>query len=210
MLPLSLLLLTSLLLPSSKAHCPEKFSYETCHHLHQLFEQALLSSSQNLYKLREEYFPSSKPPPIYGHVGYIIHYNYSNSTPACDGNTVKSPQPPLEHSKCFPWSNSAILACIDPIFLSKLQLHLLDLLLQNAGAVAANLTDCEDQQHPDTSMHDIHLQLTLDLKDELQCVPSEDQVSTVLADLTSWVNVRHRCKFANGYLTIHNHFFDVS
>jgi len=65
-----------ILLPSSTAYCPEKYSYEVCHQLYHLFEQALLANPQNLYKLREEYFPSSRSSPAYGHVGYNISVVY--------------------------------------------------------------------------------------------------------------------------------------
>ena len=197
MLPPTLLLITSFLLPLSTGYCPEKFSYKTCYQLHQAFEHALLASSENRYKLREEYLPSSESPPAYGHVGYNIiyhnnniesNYNRHSTTPACDEDDVKLPQVPVEHSRCIPWSSTAILAYIDPMFLNSFQLHLLDLLLQKAGAVAVNLRECGNQYHPLSSMH-VHLNLTLELHEQLPCMPSEDQMLTVLADLTSWVRL---------------------
>ena len=189
--PLTILLITFLLLPSSSAYCPEKYSYQVCHQLYHLFEQALLASPPNLYKLREEYFPSSRSSPVYGHVGYNISYVYStsfsyNTTPPCDGNHVNTPLLPIKHSKCIPWSSSAILAYIDPMYLNSFQINLLDRLFQNAGAVAANLSDCRNQYHQISSGH-AHLQLLLHLQEELPCLPSEEQVSAVLEDLTSWV-----------------------
>ena len=189
--PLTILLITFLLLPSSSAYCPAKYSYQVCHQLYHLFEQALLASPPNLYKLREEYFPSSRSCPVYGHVGYNISYMYStsfsyNTTPPCDGNHVNTPWLPIKHSKCIPWSSSAILAYIDPMYLNSFQINLLDRLFQNAGAVAANLSDCRNQYHQFSSMH-VHLQLLLHLQEELPCLPSEAQVSAVLEDLTSWV-----------------------
>ena len=197
MLPPTLLLITSFLLPLSTAYCPEKFSYKTCYQIHQAFEDALLASSENKYKLREEYLPSSKSSPVYGHVGYNIIYpnnniesnNRHNTTPACDEDNVKLPQVPIEHSRCIPWSSTAIFAYIDPMFLNSFQLHLLDLLLQEAGAAAVNLRECGSQYHPPSSMH-VHLNLTLELHEELPCVPSEDQMLAVLADLTSWVSLK--------------------
>ena len=190
-LPLTILLITFLLLPSSTAYCPEKYSYQVCHQLYHLFEQALLASPQNLYKIREEYFPSSRASPVYGHVGYNISYDYGtsfsyNATRPCDGNDVKSPLVPMKHSKCIPWSSSAILAYIDPMYLNSFQINLLDRLFQNVGAVAANLSDCANQYHQMSSMH-VHLQLMLRLQEELPCIPSVEQASAVLEDLTSWV-----------------------
>ena len=190
-LPLTILLITFLLLPSSTAYCPEKYSYQVCHQLYHLFEQALLASPQNLYKIREEYFPSSRASPVYGHVGYNISYDYDasffyNATRPCDGNDVKSPLVPMKHSKCIPWSSSAILAYIDPMYLNSFQINLLDRLFQNVGAVAANLSDCANQYHQMSSMH-VHLQLMLRLQEELPCIPSVEQASAVLEDLTSWV-----------------------
>ena len=197
-LPLILLFIQSLLLPPSTAYCPEKFSYKTCHQLNQAFEHALLASSENQYKLREEYLPSSGSPPVYGHVGYTIyhHYNFDasnyNNTSACDKDNVRSSQSLIEHSRCIPWSSYAILVYIDPMFVNSFQLHLLDLMLQNAGAVAVNLSDCENQHHPASSLH-IHLNLTLELHEKLPCIPSEAQMHTVLADLTSWVRLHLQC-----------------
>lgn len=197
MLPPTLLLITSFLLPLSTAYCPEKFSYKTCYQLHQTFEHALLASSENLYKLREEYLPSSKSSPVYGHVGYNIiyhnntiesNYNWNNTTPACDEDNVKLPQVPIEPSRCIPWSSTAILAYIDPMFSNSFQLYLVDLLLQEVGAVAVNLRECGSQYHPPSSMH-VHLNLTLELHEELPCMPSKDQMLAVLADLTSWVRL---------------------
>ena len=193
MLHLILLFITSFLLPPSTAHCPEKYSYKTCHPLHQAFEHALLASSENRYKLQEEYLPSSKSSPVYGHVSYNVIYhiesnNWYNTTNACDEDNVKLPQVPIEHPRCIPWSSSAILVYIDPMFVNSFQLHLLDLLLQEAGAVAVNLRECGNQYHPASSMH-VHLNLTLELQEELPCVPSEHQMLTVLADLTSWVRL---------------------
>ena len=190
---LLLILLLATLLPVT-AHCPEKYSYETCYQLYEAFERALLASSENRYKLREEYLPSSKSPPVYGHIGYVIHYNiekhdWYNTTPACDEDNVKLPQVPIEHSRCISWSSSAILAYIDPMFLNSFQLHILDLLLQNAGAAAVSLSDCGNQ-YRSPSMH-VHLQLTLELQEELPCVLSEDQMLAVLADLTSWVRLEN-------------------
>ena len=189
-----MLLLLVTLLPAT-AHCPEKYPYETCYQLYEAFERALLASSENRYKLREEYLPSSKSPPVYGHIGYEIRYNYIekhhdwyNITPASgDQDNVKLPQIPIEYSGCISWSSSAILAYIDPMFLNSFQLHMLDLLLQNAGASAVSLRDCRNQYHS-PSMH-VHLQLTLELQEELPLVPSEDQMLAVLADLTSWVRL---------------------
>ena len=189
--PLTILFITFLLLPSSTAYCPGKYSYQVCHQLYHLFEQALLASPQNLYKIREEYFPSSRVSPVYGHVGYNIRYKYTasfsyNATPPCDGNNVKSPLVPIKHSKCIPWSSSAILAYIDPMYLNSFQINLLDRLFQNAGAVAGNLSDCANQYHQMSSMH-VHLWLMLRLQEELPCIPSVEQASAVLEDLTSWV-----------------------
>ena len=188
MFPGLLLVLLLVTLAPATAHCPEKYSYKTCYQLYEAFERALLASSENRYKLREEYLPSSKSSPIYGHIGYVIHYDIGqyNSTPACDENSGELPQVPIEHSRCISWSSSAILTYIDPMFLNSFQLHLLYLLLQNAGAVAVSLSDCENQ-YRSPSMH-VHLQLTLELQEELPCVPSENQVLAVLADLTSWVS----------------------
>ena len=182
-----MLLLLVTLLPAT-AHCPEKYPYETCYQLYKAFERALLASSENRYKLREEYLPSSKSPPVYGRIGYVIHYNIGkfNNTPA-SGDEDNLPQLPVEHSRCISWSSSAILAYIDPMFLNSFQLHILDLLLQNAGASAVSLNDCGNQYHS-PSMH-VHLQLTLELQEELPLVPSEDQMLAVLADLTSWVRL---------------------
>ena len=194
---LILLFITSLLLPPSTAYCPEKFSYKTCHQLRHSFERALLASSENQYKLREEYFPSSGSSPVYGHVGYAIHHSYLeessyNGTRACDKDNVRWPQFLIEHSRCIPWSSSATLVYIDPMFLNSFQLHLLDMLLQNAGAVAVNLSDCGNQHHSVSSLH-VHLNLTLELHEDLPCMPSEAQMHTALADLTSWVRLELQC-----------------
>ena len=197
-LHLIFVLITSLLLPPSTAYCPEKYSYKTCHQLYHSFQRALLASSENQYKLREEYFPSSGSSPVYGHVGYAIHHNQNleesnyNTTRACDKDNVRLPQLLIEHSRCIPWSSNAILVYIDPMFLNSFQLHLLDLLLQNAGAVAVNLSDCGNQHHQVSSLH-VHLNLTLELYEELPCMPSEHQMLTVLADLTSWVMLELQC-----------------
>lgn len=115
------------------------------------------------------------------HVGYNISYKYSasfsyNGTCPCDGNPVKSPLLPIKHSKCIPWNSSAILAYTDQN----------NLLFQNAGAGAANLSDCRNQYHQVSSIH-VHLQLSLHLHEDLPCLPSVEQVSAVLEDLTSWV-----------------------
>lgn len=188
-----ILLLLVTLLPAT-AHCPEKYSYETCYQLYEAFERALLANSENRYKLREEYLPSSKSPPVYGHIGYIIRYNIAkhhdlyNITPA-SGDEDILPQLPVEHSGCISWSSSAILTYIDPMFLNSFQLHILDLLLQNAGAAAVRLNECGNQYHS-PSMH-VHLQLTLELQEELPFAPSEGQMLAVLADLTSWVRLEN-------------------
>ena len=183
-----MLLLLVTLLPAT-AHCPEKYSYNTCYPLYKAFEHALLANSENRYKLHEEYLPSSKSPPVYGRVGYVIRYNIDrfNITPASGEDNP--PQLPVEHSRCISWSSSAILAYIDPMFLKSFQLRILDLLLQNAGAAAVSLNDCGNQYHS-PSMH-VHLQLTLELQEELPFAPSEDQMLTVLADLTSWVRLEN-------------------
>ena len=55
-----LLVLLLVTLAPATAHCPEKYSYKTCYQLHEAFERALLASSENRYKLCEEFFPSSK------------------------------------------------------------------------------------------------------------------------------------------------------
>ena len=178
MFPGLLLVLLLVTLAPATAHCPEKYSYKTCYQLYEAFERGLLASSENRYKLREEFFPSSKSSPVYGHVGYVIlykvesHHDWNNITP--------------QYFNCISWSSSAILTYIDPMFLNSFQLHLLYLLLQNTGAVAVSLSDCENQ-YRSPSMH-VHLQLTLELQEELPCVPSENQVLAVLADLTSWVS----------------------
>ena len=192
-----LLVLLLVTLAPATAHCPEKYSYKTCYQLHEPFQRALLASSENRYKLREEFFPSSKSSPVYGHVGYAIlykiesHHDWNNSTPtpACGGNSGELPRVPIKYFNCISWSSSAILTYIDPMFLNSFQLHLLYLLLQNTGAVAVSLSDCGNQYHS-PSMH-AHLQLTLELQEELPCVPSENQMLAVLADLTSWVRLEN-------------------
>ena len=97
---------------------------------------------------------------------------------------------PIKHSKCILWISSAILAYIDPMYLNSFQImdqiNLLDWLFQNAEAGAANLSDCRNQYHQVSSIH-VHLQLSLHLHKDLPCLPSVEQVSAVLEDLTSWV-----------------------
>ena len=183
-----LLTLLATLATTSLAYCPGHYSYETCFQLYSALETALLNHTsvraQNLYNLREEYFPSSHPPPLYGHVSYTILLKAdptSKNITLCDGAQPDTAIKNLNGSKhLFLWSDSGLLAKLEPYILSFYQLEILSYIFGAVGII-----DYRFYPYPPKPSY-VVLNLTLQLE-TMPCTPSKDQLLITLKDLTSWV-----------------------
>ncbi len=184
-----LLLLPTILLSNSPlsalAYCPEAYPPETCSHLHTTFETALLASRQNLYNLKEEFYPSSHKSPVYGQVSFALKIKPDVSKSMCpsDNKEEKQATPEeLSSSYMFIWTSSGLLGRIDPMTLSFYQPEILSKIYSSVGILDYSF----DFQKPQPSF--IELELKLDVENNLTCTPSVRQLTTSLADMTSWVS----------------------
>ena len=175
------------LLTTSLAYCPGRYTYETCSLLYNALESALINNSsvstQNRYNLREEYFPSSHLPPLSGHVNYTIITTADFSIiRLCDGAQPSTVIKNLNGSKqLFLWSDSGLLAKLEPYTLSFYQLEILSYIFGAVGII-----DYRFYPYPPKPSY-IVLNLTLELQ-TLPCAPTKDQLRISLQDLTSWVS----------------------
>ena len=91
-------------------------TYHECAKLYSAIENALLESPGSLYKVYNNFFPSSGSEPTYVLVNVYLHkLNDSGVFSAC-------------------WTSSAVLKSVAPTVLASLQPNLLSLLLQTVGA----------------------------------------------------------------------------
>ena len=185
---LFLLSFLAALLTVSLAYCPGHHSHETCSLLYSALESALLDNSsvstQNLYNLREEFFPSSHSPPEYGDVRYNIVTTADFALPnkLCNGAENITVVKNLNGSdRLFVWSYSGLLAKLDPYMLSFYQLEILSYVFGAVGII-----DYWFDPNPPKAYY-IVLNLTLELV-TLPCAPTEAQLRSSLQDLTSWVS----------------------
>ena len=191
------------LLSASLAYCPGRYSHRTCSQLYSALESALLDNSsvsaQNLYNLREEYFPSSHSPPEYGDVNYtiVIPENFTFPTEPCGEAKQEIIIQNLNGSNySFEWSDSGLLAKLDPYMLSFYQLEILSYVFGAAGII-----DYRFNPNPAKASY-IVLDLTLELV-TLPCAPSDAQLRSSLLDLTSWVSeTKGRCHTSEKSLLI--------
>ena len=184
------------LLTTSLAYCPGHYSHETCSLLYNALESALLDNSsvstQNLYNLREEFFPSSHSPPEYGNVSYTIVTTADFTLPVklCKGAEQSTIVESLNGSNySFLWSYSGLLAKLDPYMLSFSQLEILSYVFGAVGII-----DYRFNPIPLKASY-IVLNLTLELV-TLPCAPTEAQLRSSLQDLTSWVSETEGAKLA--------------
>lgn len=166
------------------AYCPEAYPQETCFNLYTAFESAIVTSKLHLYKLKEEFLPSSHRSPIYGYVHYKLKGDFS--APACssgdkDKQEMKAAEDELSSTHEFVWTTSGILGRIDPKILSFYQLELLTSIYGTVGILEYSFAP----QKPKPFF--IFMELELDVGN-ITCVPSVPQLKTSLADITSWVS----------------------
>ena len=174
------------------AYCPSShLTYKDCSTYYNEVEGALLENQYNKYQLHEEFFPSSHSAPLYG---YVLYTNLTEN-----GST---------YDVCIPWSNSVLLAYIDPFVLNNLQLRLMEFLFATTGVhYLSNLDNyfsgpgelCYQvlNESAPSKYHVtiVQLNLTLDLKAD---IPYE-AAKVILMDLTSWVSIQE-------YLTLPQYF----
>ena len=175
-----------LLLGQCLAYCPTRYPHDTCFVLYNAFERSLLNSTQNMYNLQEEFFPSSHAPPIYGHVNYTLNIlNVEKPCPTYSRQDENLPpqQTFSNHSQHhFLWSGSGLLAKFDPFTLSFYQLEILSLIFETVDII-----DYRFYPYPPKPSY-ITLDITLTVS--LHCTPNEDQIDASLEDLTSWVGFK--------------------
>lgn len=182
--PMVFLLL--ILVTQSEAYCPRNNPHDTCFLLQESLKTALLNSSQNLYNLKEEFFPSSHSSPVFGYVNYTIRLDkpFSGYEPHCQPYPSDLPYTSVlfnDSKYPFIWTDSALLSKIDPFILSYYQLEILSVMYSQVG-----ILDYRFYPYPPRPEY-LTVNLTL-LVESLPCIPTEGQLLDILTDLTSWVS----------------------
>ncbi len=206
-LPRLQLLLLSLLLAVStpcSAYCPlATMDYQRCEKLYIEFEAALVAEPRNLYRLHEEFFPSSRSSPVSGGVIYVIPCIDQQTTE----NTSSQSSQPLSNesshnltnfnSSAFfytTWSSSVLLAYLSPQILNGFQIQFLDIILSFTTSTSSmgipELEFTEEVLYSNYVSWYLSLVLYLNSVERLRTcdLSSAKEVQPVLRDLTSWVS----------------------
>ena len=167
-----LALVLAAVLPLAVSTCD--YSVDTaqiCNMLYQRMETALLKDSDNLYRLRQAFFPNNQAEPTVLRVTFGLHLN-NVSSELCDG-AMKSNLGSLQLSQRFFWTSSAIYSALNP--------RIMDLLLPETLYLLNPLTN---SYYDFTTETDLTLLLNID---SLSCLPSSRQIEDALMDLTTQV-----------------------
>ena len=97
-------------LPLAASTC--NYSPQVCSMLYQQMETALLKDSENLYRLRQAFFPNAQPEPTVLRVTFGLRLRNVSSKP-CDG-AMNSNLDSLQLSKQFFWTSSAVFSALNP------------------------------------------------------------------------------------------------
>ena len=138
--------------------------------LYQQMETALLKDSENLYRLRQAFFPNTQAEPTVLRVTFGLRLN-NVSSELCDG-AVESNLGSLQLSQRFFWTSSAIYSALNP--------RIMDLLLPETLYLLKPLTN----SYYDFTATDLTIFLDID---SLPCLPSSCQIADALMDLTTQV-----------------------
>ena len=135
-----------------------------------------------MYSAREEFYPSSYVPALYGKVSYTVIMDRDGENYTQCHNDENDPVNITELSSIpreFVWSDSGLLAKIQPNTLGLFQLELLLVAFKQVGVI----TYLTNSKSPSL----ISLDLTLNIT-SLPCIPSDRLLNETLKDLTSWVS----------------------
>ncbi len=195
---LSLFSLLLALTPPCCTYCPlATQDYRQCE-LYTEFETALLADPRNVYRLHEEFFPSSRSSPVYGDVIYAIpcvDYQLVANSDSIEGSNAT-----LLNSTVFvytEWSGSILLAYMSPQILNSFQLQLMNIILSFATTATttptalAQLDFSPELRYLRYESYYVSLVLYLDSADRLKLRCDQESVMDlypVLSDLTSWVS----------------------
>lgn len=142
-----------------------------CNMLYQQMENALINDAENLYRLRQAFFPSSQAEPVVLQVTFRIRLD-SVSSELCNGTTNQNLDS-LPLSQKFFWTSSAVFSALNP--------RIFDMLLPAILYLFNPITN----SYYDISVSGLLISLNID---SLSCMPSSRQVENALMDLTAMVS----------------------
>ena len=177
---LAKLALVVALLPLAASTCD--YPVQVCNMLYQQMESALLKDSENLYRLRQAFFPHARAEPTVLRVAFGLRL-YNVSSKLCEG-AMNSNLDSLQLSKQFFWTSSAVFSALNP--------RILDLFLPEILYLATTL------KHSYYNFLVNNVTLFLDI-DSLSCLPSPNQTVDALMDLTTQVGFHGK---SNDYIII--------
>ena len=148
-------------------------SAAVCNMLYQQMEAALLKEPENLYKLRQTFFPNSQAEPTVVGVVFSLHLN-NVSSELCSDDGMNSSLDSLHLPQKFFWSSSVVIAALNPRILELFTPELLYLI------------DKQTSTYYDYNVDDLILILDID---SLSCSPSSDEILNGLMDLTTQVGL---------------------
>lgn len=143
----------------------------SCNMLYQQLENALLKDPENLYRLRQAYFPNTQAEPTVLRVTLAVRL-HNVSSEFCDGSVGNNSLGSLQLSHKLFWTSSAVYSALNP--------RIMDLLLPETLYLLNPLTN----SYYDSTVND--LTLILNIK-SLPCLPSSRQIEEALMDLTTQV-----------------------
>ena len=165
------LVVAAVSLPLTASRCD--YSRDTalvCNMLYQQMENALLGDQENLYRLRQAFFPSTQAEPVV--LGVTFSLRLDNVSELCVGATDSNVNS-LQVSQRFFWTSSAVFSALNP--------RILDLLLPEILYLLNPITN----SYYDTTVTGLLISLDID---SLSCTPSSRQIEDALMDLTAMVS----------------------
>ena len=164
-------------LPLAASTC--NYSPQVCSMLYQQMETALLKDSENLYRLRQAFFPNARPEPTVLRVTFGLRLR-NVSSKLCDG-AMNSNLDSLQLSKQFFWTSSAVFSALNP--------RILDLFLPEILYLATTLRN----SYYNYLVNNVTLSLDIE---SLSCLPSSNQTVDALMDLTTQVGFLRKFRIA--------------
>ena len=164
-----------------------------CNELFLKFQQAIVSNEANLYSLRKDFFPSSKPPPTLLNVSFEVSFSNTSQVPCSNtDNETVGPQDVFRDNRG--WTSQSLYTQIHPVVINRLQPQIIYLMMiafepksPTSGKIEASLAW---QGLKGQTFLTLHLYLDVN---GLSCLPTVKQVQNTLDDLTSVVRSMFVC-----------------